>query len=102
MEYFLKWKGFVDAENIWKPGENLDCSELIEAFLNSLKAGLESEQIIGVKDSNGELMFLMKRKDYYVAAFMLAKKVNLKYPQIAIAFIEERQTWHSEQKDKPQ
>ncbi|CAD7682589.1 unnamed protein product [Nyctereutes procyonoides] len=118
VEYFLKWKGFTDADNTWEPEENLDCPELIEAFLNSQKAGkekddaadkprgfargLDPERIIGATDSSGELMFLMKWKDSDEADLVLAKEANMKCPQIVIAFYEERLTWHSCPEDEAQ
>jgi len=32
LEYYLKWKGFSDADNTWEPAENLNCKDLVEAY----------------------------------------------------------------------
>lgn len=45
-QYLIKWKGFDDTDNTWEPIENLECSELISEYEETLKKknGKESKE----------------------------------------------------------
>uniref|UniRef100_A0A2K6KGG7 Chromo domain-containing protein n=1 Tax=Rhinopithecus bieti TaxID=61621 RepID=A0A2K6KGG7_RHIBE len=130
VEYFLKWKGFTDADNTWEPEENLDCPELIEAFLNSQKAGKEKDgtKRKSLSDSESDDSKSKKKRDavrfadglileriigatdcsgefdvsYDNGRLGAGKRGKYKCPQIVIAFYEERLTWHSCPEDEAQ
>ncbi|XP_014003301.2 chromobox protein homolog 3 isoform X2 [Salmo salar] len=157
VEYYLKWKGFTDADNTWEPEDNLVCPELIEEFLRNLclsgenqveeenlqsvepelvpkeelaeqeteivyseqrhndlqepadresdsptalTCPLEAERIIGSTDRHGELMFLIKWKNRDEVALLSAREASARYPEVVVAFYEDKLTWHSGDEDQ--
>ncbi|KAJ1058156.1 hypothetical protein K5549_018312, partial [Capra hircus] len=113
VEYFLKWKGFTDADNTWEPEENLYCPELMEVFLNCQKAGKEKDETKrkSLSDSESDKKRDAADKPRGFARGLdaeqitgatdssgrlgAAKEANMKCPQIITAFYEERLTWYS-------
>ncbi|XP_042540412.1 chromobox protein homolog 3-like [Dipodomys spectabilis] len=61
---------------------------------NGFARGLKPEEIIGVTDVCGELMFLMKWKNADEVELVLTKEAKTKCPQLVIAFYQERLNWN--------
>ncbi|KAK4516442.1 uncharacterized protein ATC70_011414 [Mucor velutinosus] len=42
--YEIKWKGYSSSENTFEPERNLNCPELLKAFLEKVNASNKEEQ----------------------------------------------------------
>jgi len=121
LEYFLKWKGFTDADNTWEPAENLNCTELVNVYeterknknssrtqqqkkgkkrkstgegSNGFEKGFSAKEIVGATEENGKVYFLIKWSDKTQEDELVpASVVNVSIPQMVIAFYEARLAW---------
>ncbi|KAK4416154.1 Chromo domain protein LHP1 [Sesamum alatum] len=65
VQYLIKWRGWSEAANTWEPLENLlQCSDVIDAFEESLKAG-KSRSTRKRKRKTGVTHVQMKKKQHH-------------------------------------
>merc|ERR1719427_680418 len=123
LEYFLKWKGFTDADNTWEPAENLNCPNLVNVYEterknkktsktmtldqkkgkkrkstgegnNGFEKGFSAKEIVGATEEKGKVYFLIKWTDKTQEDELVpASVVNVSIPQMVIAFYEARLAW---------
>jgi len=74
--------------------------ELKVSVEDGFEKGWAAEEILGATETLGELYFLIKWKDNADATLLAAKTVNVKIPQMVIAFYEARTTWDNKGKGK--
>jgi len=62
---------------------------------SNIDPNTQPEKIIGVADSGGELMFLVKWKGLEKVELVPAREANVKFTDMVVKFYEDRIQWHA-------
>lgn len=92
--FFLQLERDSDQENVSandkkKKADNKDIGKPTK-IRNGFEKGLEAEKILGISDSTGQILFLMKWRGSDETEVVTAKEANIKCPQVVIKFYEQR------------
>jgi hypothetical protein len=93
IEYLIKWQGYNDKNNSYEPVENI----LDESLINEYEAEVGFNRKLpleaihyALRTSKGELIHVVSFVGCDVFDIVSAKVTNILYPQVVIAFYNDR------------